>query len=54
MPEHRIPRARLHEDLKSLEREHEEVVSIVADPDNADRYLVTTRYCGERIETRPA
>lgn len=54
MPEHRIPRANLHEDLIALKREHEEVVSIVSDPDNSGRYLVTTRYCCEPTETRPA
>jgi hypothetical protein len=47
MPTHRIPRGRLHEDLQSLEREHEHVVSIVND---GDFFKVTTRYCGEAPE----
>ena len=54
MPEHHIPRARLHEDLIALKREHEDVVSITPDPDNADRFLVITKSCGEVRETRPA
>ena len=54
MPTHRIPRAHLHEDLIALKREHEDVVSIVTDPDDAERFLVTTKYCGEVRETRPA
>ena len=47
MPVHRIPRARLHEDLKSIEREHEHVTSITPD---GDFWKVTTRYCGEAPE----
>jgi hypothetical protein len=54
MPTHHIPRANLHEDLIALKREHEEVISIVPDPDNALRFLVTTRYCADVNETRPA
>lgn len=52
MPEHHIPRGRLHEDIVELRREHEEVVSIAVDPDDVTRYIVTTKYCG--VETRSA
>lgn len=44
MPEHRIPRASLHEDLIRLDREGERVQSIVNDPHDPDRYLVVTVY----------
>ena len=55
MPEHHIPRGRLHEDLRTLDHDGEELVSIVPDPTNTDRYLVVTRYKGDdHIETRPA
>lgn len=54
MPEHRIPRASIHEDLRSLNREHEIVMSITPDPDDVDRYIVVTRFCGDTLETRPA
>ena len=54
MPEHRIPRVSLHEDLRSLNREHEIVVSITPDPDDDASYVVVTRYCGDVRETRPA
>lgn len=54
MPEHRIQRGRLHEDLRSLDRDGEEVVSIVPDPDYPDRFLVITRYKGEWTEIRSA
>ena len=54
MPVHHIPRARLHEDLESLKREHEIVVSITDDPDDETRYLVVTRSCGDDLLTRPA
>jgi len=47
MPVHRIPRARLHEDLQSLEREHEHVMSIVSD---GDYWKVTTRWCSDAPE----
>ena len=47
MPVHRIPRARLHEDLESIKREHEHVVNIVPD---GDYWKVTTRYCGDAPE----
>jgi hypothetical protein len=54
MPEHRIQRAYLHEEIVALKREHEDVVSITPDPDDDSRYLVITRFCGEQRETRPA
>ena len=44
MPVHKIPRARLFEDLKALERDHEYPVTITADD---DVFIVTTQYCGE-------
>ena len=43
MNEHRIPRASLHEDLISLRKEGEEVVSITLE---GDRYLVITKPIG--------
>lgn len=51
MPTHRIPRATLHEDLISLEREHESVVSMAPDSEDRNFYIVVTRYCNE-LETR--
>jgi len=54
MPVHHIPRLRLHEDLESLRREHEVVVSITPDPDDDSRYVVVTRSCGDELLTRPA
>lgn len=53
MPIHHIPRARLHEDLVQLKREHEDVVSITPDPDDDGRYVVVTKYCSD-VETRSA
>lgn len=54
MPFHRIPRARLHEDITSIEREHEVVVSAHIDPDDSSFVLVFTRWCSDRapFETR--
>ena len=50
MPEHRIPRARLHEDLIAIEREGEHVLSVVPD---GDVFVVVTRYpTPDHIETR--
>ena len=54
MPEYHIPRGRLHEDLRAIERDGEEVVSIVPDPNDPDRFEVVTRYKGDKLETRPA
>ena len=54
MPEHHIPRGRLHEDLQALDHDGEEVVTITPDPSNDDRFLVITRYKGTSVETRPA
>jgi len=54
MPEHHIPRGRLHEDLRALDHDGEEVVSIVQDPDDLERFTVITRYKGDKLETRPA
>jgi hypothetical protein len=52
MPIHRIPRARLHEDIVAIEREGERVVQITLDPDDPKRWVVVTRYVGDDIETR--
>lgn len=54
MPEHHIPRGRLHEDLRSLDRDGEDVVTVMPDPDDDDRFLVVTRYKSNRVEVRPA
>lgn len=44
MPEHRIPRARLHEDLLRLYREDNEVVAFMdPEPDEHDRVRVLTK-----------
>ena len=53
MPVHRIPRARLHEDITALEREGERVVSVVA---SDAEFVVFTCWLGERdrYETRAA
>ena len=53
MPEHHIPRAHLHEDLRVIDHEGEQILSITPDPTDPDRYLVVTRYKGEgEHETR--
>lgn len=44
MPIHRIPRATMHEDLHTVEREGEQVVSVA--PDGPDHVLVGTVYVG--------
>lgn len=54
MPVHRVPRARLHEDIVAIEREHEIIQSIVPDPDDSSVFIVATRWCGDVIEVRPA
>jgi hypothetical protein len=54
MPEHRIPRAHLHEDLLRLYREdHERVTFIDPNPDENDRVYVTTESMSAVIVTRP-
>lgn len=52
MPIHKIPRARLHEDITSIEREGERVVQVMLDPDDPTRWLVFTQWLGADIETR--
>ena len=53
MPQHRVPKGHLHEDLRSIEHDGEIVVSITPDPDDVDRFVVLTRYRGDTdIETR--
>lgn len=54
MPEHHIPRGRLHEDLRALDHDGEEVFTIAPDPSNDDRFLVVTRYRISVVEIRPA
>jgi hypothetical protein len=50
LPYHRIPRARLHEDITAIEREGERVTSCTLDGGDAH---VFTCYIGERpYETR--
>jgi hypothetical protein len=49
LPYHKIPRARLHEDIVTIEREGERVTSCSLDGDFAH---VFTCYLGERLETR--
>lgn len=46
MPYHKIPRARLHEDITAIEREHEVVVQVVPNIDDAF-YDVFTRWCAD-------
>lgn len=50
LPIHRIPRATMHEDLHSIEREGEQVVSVAAD--GPDHVLVGTVTQGQRLEER--
>lgn len=51
MPEHRVPRATLHEDLQDIERHQgERVMSIIVDPNDSGFYLVHTEY--RTLETR--
>jgi hypothetical protein len=50
MPIHRIPRATMHEDLHSVEREGERVVSVA--PDGPDHVLVGTVMHGWQLEQR--
>jgi hypothetical protein len=50
LPYHRIPRARLHEDITAIEREGERVTACTLEGDDA---LVFTCWLGERLETRP-
>jgi hypothetical protein len=49
LPYHRIPRARLHEDITAIEREGERVTACTLEGDHAH---VFTCYVGEQIETR--
>ena len=50
MPIHRIPRATMHEDLRSIEREGEQVVSVAGD--GPEFVLVGTVTFGQRLEYR--
>jgi hypothetical protein len=50
LPYHRIPRARLHEDITAIEREGERIVAVELDGDDAH---VFTGWLGQRLETRP-
>lgn len=51
MPVHRIPRATMHEDVRSIEREGEQIVSVAAD--GPDHVLVATIWFGTAaLETR--
>lgn len=50
MPIHRVPRARLHEDIVSIEREGERIVQVVLDPDDAGRWLVVTQWIGADVD----
>ena len=50
MPIHRIPRATMHEDLHSVERDGEQVVSVAAD--GPEFVLVGTITVGHAIEYR--
>jgi hypothetical protein len=49
MPIHRVPRARLHEDITAIEREGERVTAIAVD---GDHVIVATCWLGERLERR--
>lgn len=50
MPEHRIPRARLHEDLLRLYREDNEMVAFLDPiPDDKDRIHVVTKDRGYMV-----
>lgn len=51
MPEHRVPRETLHEDLRAIFHDGEKVHSII--PDGDSHYRVFTVYIGQPLETRP-
>ena len=51
MPIHRLPRGTMHEDLRAIEHDGEEVVSIAADVDPGF-VLVATRWVRPKYETR--
>lgn len=51
MPIHRLPRGTMHEDLRAIEHDGEEVVSIAPDLD-ASFVLVATRWARPKYETR--
>lgn len=46
MPYHKIPRARLHDDIRALEHEHEIVVQVLNRPDDPEHVDVFTRVAG--------
>ena len=50
MPIHKVPRARLHEDITAIERDGERVTALVVE---GDFVLVATCWLGEILETRP-
>jgi hypothetical protein len=50
MPFHRIPRARLHEDITAIEREGEIIVTVLPHADDPDHVDVYTRWRGD-VET---
>lgn len=47
MPYHKVPRATLHEDIRAIERDHEVIVSVVANHEDCRFLDVFTRYCGQ-------
>ncbi len=49
MPVHRVPRARLHEDITSIEREREMIVQVLNVPDDPSVVEVYTRWIGQPI-----
>ncbi len=49
MPVHRVPRARLHEDVADIEHQGERIVCVV---DDDTHVLIFTAYLRPEVETR--
>ena len=52
MPIHKVPRARLHEDSVSIEREGERIIQVMLDPDDESRWIIVTQWIHADYETR--
>lgn len=49
MPVHRVPRARVHEDVADIEHQGERIVAV---KDDGEYLLIFTNYVGHGYETR--
>lgn len=52
MPVHRVPRARIHEDVADIEHQGERIIAVIPDGDRASHVLIFTTYVGHPYETR--